>query len=124
MAKRMNPVQWFEIPVNDLSRAREFYEYILETQLSSDETSQMKMLMFSGVDGAEGSSGALVKGEQYIPSHDGSVIYFTVHDIERVLDKVQQKGGKVLVPKTSIGKWGNIAHFEDSEGNRVALWSD
>ncbi len=34
---------------------------------------------------------------------------------------VNGNGGKTLMPRTSIGDHGFIAHFEDTEGNRVAL---
>jgi len=30
----------------------------------------------------------------------------------------------VLLPKMSIGEYGFIAHFQDSEGNRVALHAE
>jgi predicted enzyme related to lactoylglutathione lyase len=39
------------------------------------------------------------------------------------LGRIEQAGGRTLVPKTSIGEHGFIAHFIDSEGNRVALHS-
>jgi predicted enzyme related to lactoylglutathione lyase len=46
-----------------------------------------------------------------------------VDDINAALKKVEEKGGKILNPKNSIGEFGFVAHFEDSEGNRVALHS-
>ena len=42
-------------------------------------------------------------------------------DIEGTLAKVNANGGQTLMPKTSIGEYGYIAHFQDCEGNRVAL---
>jgi hypothetical protein len=51
------------------------------------------------------------------------VVYFTVDDIEGTLAKVQAQGGKTLVPKMSIGEFGFIGQFEDSEGNRLGLHS-
>ena len=56
-----------------------------------------------------------------MPSHAGTVVYFTVDDIDARLGKVQANGGKVLLPKMGIGEYGSIAQFEDSEGSRVAL---
>ena len=53
----------------------------------------------------------------------GTVVYFSVWDIDAVLKRVEEKGGKVLNPKMSIGEYGFLGHFEDSEGNRVALHS-
>lgn len=63
----------------------------------------------------------LIKGEGYTPSFDGSMVYFSVDDIEATLAKIDSNGGKTLMEKTGIGEHGFIAHFEDSEGNRVSL---
>ena len=71
-----------------------------------------------------GAAGTLVKAEGYSPSHEGSVVYFNVSEIEGTLERVEQNGGRTLMPKMGIGEHGFIAHFEDSEGNRVALHSE
>jgi predicted enzyme related to lactoylglutathione lyase len=55
------------------------------------------------------------------PSRDGTFVYFSVHDLEEVLAKVHANGGLTLKKPMSIGEYGWIAHFEDSEGNRVGL---
>ena len=64
-----------------------------------------------------------MQSEHYTPSHAGTLVYFSVTDIEGTLDKVNANGGKRLMPKTGIGEHGYIAHFQDCEGNRVALHS-
>ena len=51
------------------------------------------------------------------------MIYFSVEDIEGVLKRAGQTGGKVITEKMSIGEFGFVGHFEDSEGNRVGLHS-
>jgi uncharacterized protein len=70
-----------------------------------------------------GTTGSLVQNEAYIPSHAGMLVYFTVADIDAALKRVPEQGGKVLRAKTSIGEYGFVGHFEDSEGNRVAVHS-
>jgi predicted enzyme related to lactoylglutathione lyase len=55
--------------------------------------------------------------------HAGTLVYITVADINATLAKINAKGGKTLLPRMAIGEYGFIAHFEDSEGNRVALHS-
>jgi predicted enzyme related to lactoylglutathione lyase len=55
-----------------------------------------------------------VRAKGYVPSHSGTLVYFGVPDIEAVLKRIKQNGAKVLLPKTSIGEYGFIAHFEDS----------
>ena len=123
MSDQTNPVNWFEIPVNDLERAKQFYETVFGLQLSLNEMGPMKMAWFPMTQGGPGATGTLIQSEGYTPSHAGTLVYFSVTDIEGALDKVNAKGGKLLMPKTSIGEHGYIAHFQDCEGNRVALHS-
>jgi uncharacterized protein len=123
MAQPMNAVNWFEIPVTDLARAKAFYEHVLGLTLSLNEMGPSKMAWFPMNQGAMGATGALVKAAGYTPSHAGTRVYITVADIEAALKRAAAKGGKVLEPKTSIGQYGFVAHFEDCEGNRVALHS-
>jgi hypothetical protein len=116
-------VNWFEIPVKDLDRAVRFYEKAFEVKLSMEEMAGLKMAMFPFKQGAPGAAGSLVQGASYEPSHAGSVVYFTVEDIPEALRRITANGGKTLMPKTGIGEYGSIAHFEDTEGNRLALHS-
>lgn len=121
MAINANPVNWFEIPVTDMERAKSFYEVVFETQLSIQDMGPLLMAWFPMEQGATGSTGTLVKHDQYTPSYAGTLVYFTVDSIEDTLARIQANGGKVLNPKMAIGQYGYVAHFEDSEGNRVAL---
>lgn len=114
---------WFEIPVKDLDRASRFYEKVFDVKLTREDMGGGQLAMFPFTQGAPGAAGALVKGESYKPSHSGSVIYFTVDDITETLRRINAHGGKTLMPKTSIGEHGSIAHYEDTEGNRLALHS-
>lgn len=123
MAQRYNPVNWFEIPVKDMERAKRFYETVFGVECAMNEIGSLKMAMFPMVQGAPNTTGALVMGEGYEPSSAGSVVYFYVDDIESTLATVNANGGKTLMPKSSIGEFGHICHFEDCEGNRVALHS-
>lgn len=118
-----NVVNWFEIPVSDLDRAKKFYENVLGHELTLNEMGPLKMAWFPMEQDGTGATGTLIQAESYVPSHQGSMVYFSVPDIEAVLNKVDKNGGKTLNPKMSIGEYGFVAHFEDSEGNRVALHS-
>jgi uncharacterized protein len=119
----MNPIVWFEIPANDIERAKSFYETLLGVGLSLNEMGPLKMAWFPMKEGVSGATGSLVQAEGYVPSHSGTVVYFSVDDINGTLDKANANGGKTLLPKMDIGEYGFIAHLEDSEGNRVALHS-
>ena len=119
----MNPVSWFEIPVTDFGRAKSFYETILGITIDEKDVGNSKMGWFPMDMEAPGSAGAIIMHEAYVPSHEGTMVYLNVENIDSTLEKISANGGKVLIDKQSIGENGSVAHFEDSEGNRVALHS-
>ena len=123
MSEKANLVNWFEIPVNDMARAKTFYEAVFDLELSLNDIGPLQMAWFPFDQDAPGATGTLIKADSYIPSHHGSLVYFSVDDIEDNLNKVNKNGGNTLNPKMSIGENGFVAHFEDCEGNRVALHS-
>jgi hypothetical protein len=120
MSDVINPVHWFEIPVNDIARATAFYQRALGVTLKPMEQGPMKMAWFTGQPGGPGANGMLVQGPGRTPSKTGTLVYFTVPEIDAALASVERAGGKVVLPKAS-GDYGSIAHFEDSDGNLVAL---
>jgi len=121
MPSHANPVNWFEIPVADMSRAKAFYEKSLGVAIAETEMGPNKMGWFPMEMGAPGAAGTLILGEGYTPSHEGSLVYLHVDQIDPTLELINGAGGKTLVPRMSIGEHGFIAHFADTEGNRVAL---
>lgn len=121
MPSHANPVNWFEIPVNDLARAKTFYEAALKVEITESEMGPNKMGWFPMEMDAPGAAGTLIKGDGHVPSHEGSLVYLHVDQIDPTLSAIEAAGGQTLVPRTSIGEHGFFAHFEDSEGNRVAL---
>jgi predicted enzyme related to lactoylglutathione lyase len=123
MTDSRNSVGWFEIPAADIERAKVFYEQIFGFEMQRHEMNGLQMAWFPFSHEGPGATGTLIQAEPYIPSHEGTMVYFSVEDIEAVLKKVEENGGQVLNPKMSIGEYGFVAHFEDSEGNRVALHS-
>jgi hypothetical protein len=123
MSVPLNPVTWFEIPAANLERARKFYEAVLETKLEVHVMGTVKMAWFPRHPGAPNAMGTLIEAESYVPSHSGTMVYFSTPDIDAALTRASANGGKTLHPKMSIGQYGFVAHFEDTEGNRVALHS-
>lgn len=116
-----NPVNWFEIPVLDIGRAKSFYTAILGFAFEDLSMDQAQMATFPMELAAPGTGGALVQCEGYTPTLDGVVNYFSVADIEATLAKAGSVGGETLVPKTDIGEFGCFAHVKDTEGNRIGL---
>ncbi len=126
MSKSGNAISWFELPVTDMDRAKDFYETILDIRLHLMELGEdFRMALFPG--GQRLVGGALVWNESwYQPSNThGPLIYLDANpDLQAVQDRIEGAGGKVTIPKREIGPdQGFMAVFEDTEGNRVALYS-
>jgi predicted enzyme related to lactoylglutathione lyase len=118
-----NALNWFEIPATDFNRARKFYETVLDVVMQTPFEG-MKYAMFPSDMEKGAVGGGLVEEQGYEPSDKGSLIYLNGgEDLSVPLSRVEAAGGKVLLPKTSIGANGFMGHFLDTEGNRVALHS-
>jgi uncharacterized protein len=116
-----NPVFHFEIPVTDMARAISFYEDVPQIKLAPQDVDGYQMAFFPRSPDTHGASGALAKGDVYVPSKSGAIIYFDVPDIDAALDRASGRGAKVLYPKKFTGEGGFVAEIEDTEGNRSAL---
>lgn len=117
-----NALNWFEIPVTDVARAKHFYEKAFDIEMQQMDMMGMQMVMFP----SEGpkSGGALVKSPNHKPTTEGSIIYLNGNpNLQFVLDRIESAGGKITMPKTSIGENGNMAFFLDTEGNLVGVHS-
>jgi predicted enzyme related to lactoylglutathione lyase len=125
MDNTTNSLNWFEIPANDIERSKQFYESILSIEMESHEMEGTKMAFFPWTPGSGKATGALAQGENHKPSMEGTVIYINANpNMDNVLARVEEAGGKVLVPKMSIGENGNIAFIMDTEGNNIGIHSN
>jgi predicted enzyme related to lactoylglutathione lyase len=126
MDKTSNALNWFEVPALDISRAKKFYSSIFEAEFSDmPEMMGMKMAAFPA-DWTSGKvSGALAQSEMHKPGQDGAIVYLNANpDIQKVLDRVETAGGKVAVPRTSLGPNGFMAFIIDTEGNKMGLHAE
>lgn len=118
-----NALNWFEIPVTDFERAKKFYETIYDGEIMEMPFPGGRYGMLPS-DMQNGVGGAIAQGEGFEPSDKGTIVYLSSgEDLSIPLAKVETAGGKIILPKTSIGENGFMAHFIDTEGNRVALHS-
>ena len=116
-------INWFEIPAKNLERAKAFYEAVLGIEMSLPFPDMKYALFPADMQNGE-IGGGLVQDEGYEPSQQGALIYLNGgDDLDIPLSKVEAAGGKVIMPKTSIGPNGFMGHFIDTEGNRVAFHS-
>jgi hypothetical protein len=125
MDSSVNTINWFEVSVSDMARAKKFHEAIFSIKLEQMDMMGMKMAMFPSESMNGKVSGALVEGQMHKPSADGAKLYFNGNpDLGVALGKVEAAGGKIMMPKTKISDdIGYMAFFTDSEGNAVALHS-
>lgn len=125
----MNPVGWFEIYVQDMQRAKAFYEAVLGYELQplpmpqDDEHVNMQMWAFPGKPEHAGATGALVHAPGCPSGGSGTMIYFACTDCAHEAQRVVLHGGSLHRDKTSIGAYGFIAVATDTEGNMFGLHS-
>ncbi len=118
-----NLISIVEIPTTDFPRAVKFYQAILGVAIEEIEMDGNQMGVLPNEEGT--LNVVLVKGSDYKPTTDGAVIYINAgYDLQPTLDKIEQNGGQVILPKTEISpEMGYFALFIDVEGNKLGLHS-
>jgi uncharacterized protein len=119
MNKDTNALNWFEIPVIDMDRAKHFYQVIFSIHMEEHTMMDMQMAYFPVDPGNGKISGALAKSEFHVPVMEGITIYLNGNpNLAAILEKVESENCKILMPKTLIDEQtGYIAFFADTEGN-------
>ncbi len=118
-----NAVGWFEIYVQDMARAKAFYEAVFGTKLERLESPGIEMWAFPMKPDGGGAAGSLVKYEGYPSGGNSTLVYFSCADCANEARRTADSGGKVFKEKFSIGPYGFIALVTDTEGNMVGLHS-
>ncbi len=128
----MDKVQHFEIPADDLARARKFYEtsfgwgtmdypmtdgskYVGLTTGPVDEKHMMKEPGFI-------NGGMVERNKEFPIAHP--TVAVVVADIDATLAKVTSAGGVMVMDKKEIGGMGVYAYVKDTEGNVIGVWQD
>ena len=123
---KTNPVVWFEIYVQDMQRAKVFYEKMLGIRLEKlpdPGPGVSQMLSCPMEQGKAGATGALVKMEGGPSNGNSVIIYFSCEDCATESKKAAAGGGKIIKDKFAIGKHGFVALVADTEGNVIGLHS-
>ncbi|HEY3585637.1 MAG TPA: VOC family protein [Myxococcaceae bacterium] len=118
-----NAVGWFEIYVQDMKRARAFYEGVFGVKLQELPNPELEYCMFPMEREGKGSAGALCRYEGFPSGKNSVVIYFTCQDCAVEEAKAKKLGGRVEKSKQSIGEYGFISLVYDTEGNMIGLHS-
>lgn len=118
-----NPVGWFEIYVQDMERAKAFYNTVLGVELSKLASPEVQMWAFPMSTASAGASGALVRMEGFPSGGNSTLVYFSCADCATEAGRVATAGGRIMKEKFSIGEYGFIALAYDTEGNIFGLHS-
>jgi predicted enzyme related to lactoylglutathione lyase len=118
-----NPVAWFEIYVQDMERAKAFYESVFGVGLEKLHGAEIEMLAFPMQAERPGASGALVRMPGFSSGANSVLVYFSCTDCAVEAAKAASSGGKVEKEKFSIGQYGFISLIIDTEGNMIGLHS-
>jgi uncharacterized protein len=112
---------WVEIPSVDFYRAVAFYSQVLQIELNPLDWGEEKMACLPN------DEGAISYSPGFKPSVDGIIVNLHAgNDIDTMIKRIVEAGGKIVRPKTKIeaeGK-GYFALFIDSEGNRLGIYGD
>jgi uncharacterized protein len=120
---RNNPVCWFEIYVQDMPRARAFYEGVLGVTLDRLPGPDIDMWAFGMDPDKTGAGGALVHMPGVPSGGNSTLVYFACQDCAVEEARVEACGGRIQRPKMSIGEYGFITLAFDTEGNMIGLYS-
>jgi len=118
-----NPIGWFEIYVQDMARARKFYEAVFATRLEKLPSPDVEMWTFPMEATAPGSGGSLVYLKGFPQGSGNTIVYFNCDDCAVEEARVVPAGGKIHKTKFSIGPYGFISLVHDTEGTMIGLYS-
>ena len=122
----MDKVVHFEIPADDVARAKEFYGSIFEWELQDYPEMQYTIAMTVPVDDKQmptqpgAINGGMMKRSNTTPS--SPVLTIEVQSIDEALKKIEAGGGETVTPRTPIPGMGAFAYFKDTEGNTLGLF--
>lgn len=116
-----NPIVWCEIYVQDMDRAKQFYESVFQMKMEKLESPGIEIWAFPMSMESVGASGALIKMDGVESGGGGTIAYFHCDEVSVELERVVNAGGKIHKPKESIGQYGFMALVIDTEGNMIGL---
>lgn len=123
MSTTRNPVGWFEIYVQDLERAKAFYQNTFQVKLERLPSAEPELWVFPMGNDLPGCTGALAKMKGKDSGAGGILIYFGCADCAVEAARAVQHGGRIHKEKSSIGNHGFISLVYDTEGNMIGLHS-
>jgi hypothetical protein len=123
----MDKIVHFEIPVDDLGRAKDFYGSTFGWGLEDAQEMPYTLVRTVPVDEKRmPTEPGAINGGMMQRSTDVSspVLTIEVGSVSAALERVAVAGGSVVVPRQEISGMGAFAYFKDTEGNTLGLWEN
>jgi predicted enzyme related to lactoylglutathione lyase len=118
----MATIVHFDIPVEDIDRAKKFYEKLFDWKIEKAPGEiPYYFIETSDINGEKGIGGGMEKRET--PGQQISN-FIRVLSVEKYANKVVELGGKIIQPKTKVVGWGFFVICCDTENNKFGLWED
>jgi uncharacterized protein len=124
----MDKVVHFEIPADNVARAKKFYADSFQWQMQDVPEMNYTLLHTVETDPEKripkepgAINGGLFKRQPDMPHPQ---FFMQVGDIDASLAKIKAHGGEIIRPKTPVGEMGFVANFKDTEGNILGLWQN
>jgi len=124
----MANIAYFEIPADNVDRAKHFYHSLLGWKIGPTKTpmdpAMTATMEYQDVMTGDPKEGTLSMGGLYKRQMPGTPIinYAITEDFDKTLAKVEKLGGKIVMPKMEIKSVGLTAIIQDTEGNVIGLW--
>jgi len=125
----MDGVNLFELPVDDMERAKNFFSKTFDWNF-----------MATGMEGNHHFATTVPTDENGLPTEPGGInggllqrgtyeqqvtsIFIKVKSIDKTIDKVEKNGGKLVLAKVPVADFAYFAQINDTEGNLISLWED
>lgn len=125
----MPNIAYFEIPADNVDRAKHFYKNLLGWKIDPIKTptmdlKSMEAIQYNEITLGDPTLGTINMGGMYKRQGNETIKNFVmVDDIDKVVAKVEKLGGKILVPKYLIKGVGLVALLQDTEGNGFGVWT-
>ena len=123
----MDSIVHFEIPVDNMDRAKDFYTEIFGWDLQDMPGTEYVMANSAPVDKDQMPTkpGAINGGlTPRMSDTPGFLNYISVDSIDDYLNTIEKHNGSVITPNTPMGEFGSYARFKDPEGNVMGLWEN
>jgi predicted enzyme related to lactoylglutathione lyase len=119
----MANIAYFQVPADDVGRARKFYQSLLGWKIEPDTDLPDKSLQWQNIITGEPEAGTMNMGGLYKRQMPGPIMNFVkVENVDGVLANVEKLGGKIMMPRNEIKTVGTVAVISDTEGNIIGLW--